>query len=69
MPAPVLGRTLRPRTLRRRECAELYGVSVWLIDKLIADGELRATRAGRAVLIDAASADARFGVAHPEGAA
>jgi excisionase family DNA binding protein len=67
MPTRVLARPMRARTLRRRECAELYGVSVWLIDKLIAQGELRATRAGRAVLIDASSADARFGIAHPYG--
>jgi excisionase family DNA binding protein len=67
MPTPVYVRALRARTLRRRECAELYGVWVWLIDKLIAQGELRATRAGRAVLIDASSADARFGIAHQHG--
>jgi len=61
MPASP-ARTTRARTLRRAECAALYGVSAWLIDRLIRRGELRATRVGRVVLIDADAADELFGV-------
>lgn len=47
--------TLPRISVRRREAAELLGVSTDHIDDLVRDGELRTSKSGTAVLIDYAS--------------
>jgi hypothetical protein len=53
MPLPEQKRA----TLRRRETAARYGISLWLVDRLVHDGILKATKAGKVVLIDLEHAD------------
>lgn len=52
---------MTPRSLRRAQAAEVYGVSLSTVDRAVKAGDVRAKRAGRALLLCAEDCERLWG--------